>query len=500
MSIDRTEWGVAEGYVREYGHFIDGTDEPSIGGERIERHNPASGELVASWPAGTITDVDRAVKAAVRAFEDGRWSGLTASQRSDVLGAVSRKLKSDWKRLALIESLETGKAISQSADEIPWSGDMWDFAAGQARALHGDSYSGFGESKLALVLREPIGPVGIITPWNYPMVVLAQKLPYALAAGCTVVVKPSEFTSGTTLELAQILREAGLPDGVFNVVTGYGNPVGQRLAEHHDIRLVSFTGSTATGRKVVEASASNMKKVVLELGGKNPNVIFADADLDAAVDGAIKAFVYNSGAECCSGSRVIVERSIMDSFVAKLDERLDTVSIGDPLDPATKMGSINNKPQYEKILKYIEIGKDEATLVRGGGASPQLGGLFIEPTVFKDVPLDATIAKEEIFGPVIAVIPFDSIDDAIHIANDTEYGLASSVWTSDLATATKMARKVNAGVVWVNTFLDLPSEIPVGGVRQSGYGRENGRYAAEEYTVVKTVVLQDPSAAPRYLV
>ncbi|WP_322093893.1 aldehyde dehydrogenase family protein [Paraburkholderia bannensis] len=498
MGIDRNEWGVAKGCVREYGHFIDGTEVPSSG-ERIERHSPATGELVASWPTGTIADVDRAVKTAVEAFEDGRWSGLTASQRSEVLSRVAVQLKNDWKRLALIETLETGKAIAQSADEIPWSGDMWDFAAGQARALHGDAYSSFGDSKLALALREPVGPVGIITPWNYPMVVLAQKLPYALAAGCTVVVKPSEFTSGTTLELARILREAGLPDGVFNVVTGYGNPVGQRLAEHPDIRLVSFTGSTATGRKIVEASAFNMKKVVLELGGKNPNIIFADANLDAAVDGAIKAFVYNSGAECCSGSRVIVQKNIADKFISRLCEKLDSIAIGDPLDLATKMGSINNQPQYEKILKFIEAGKNEATLVRGGRALPDRGCFYIEPTVFKNVPLDASIAKEEIFGPVIAVMPFETIDEAIRIANDTEYGLASSVWTSDLATATRMARKVNAGVVWVNTFLDLPSEIPVGGVRQSGYGRENGRYAAEEYTVIKTVVLQDPTAAARYL-
>jgi betaine-aldehyde dehydrogenase len=499
MSKDFDVFQTASGAFRLYGHYIDGAEVPSDSGRQIKRTSPANGELIASWPEGTAADVDRAVAAALEAFEDGRWSGLTGSQRADVLAAVSRKLKTDYKRLALIESLETGKALVQSNDELPWAGDLWDFAAGQARAVHGDTHSTLGDNRLALVLREPVGPVALIAPWNYPAVVLAQKLPYALAAGCTVVVKPSEFTSGTTLEIARLLEEAGLPKGVFNVVTGYGDPVGQRLAEHPDIRLISFTGSTVTARKIVQASAGNMKKVVLELGGKNPNIVFADANIDAAVDSAIKGFVYNSGAECCSGSRVVIHRSVEEEFISKMCDKLKTIKVGDPLDPSTKMGSIINQVQFEKILRYIEIGKTEATLAYGGNALKELPGLFIEPTVFKNVPENATIATDEIFGPVVSVIPFDTTAEAIRIANNTEYGLAASVWTGSLDTAIAMARRVRAGIVWLNTFLDLPAEVPVGGIRQSGYGRENGRTAVEEFTVVKTIVIQDLTNPVRYL-
>lgn len=485
--------------VRRHGLFIGGAEVASSADEWIERINPATGEVVARWPAGTVGDVDRAVAAAVEAFEDGRWSGLTGAQRSDVLRKVSERLRNDVEALALIETLETGKTLSQSREEIPWAGDIWDYAAGQARAIKGDTHSNLGDDKLALVLREPIGPVGLITPWNYPMVVLSQKLPYALAAGCTVVLKPSELTSGTAFAIAGIMKEAGLPDGVFNIVTGYGDPVGQRIADHPQLRAVSFTGSTATGQKVVRSAAGNMKKVVLELGGKNPTVVFADADLDGAVDGAIKGFVYNSGAECCSGSRVFVERKAVDAFTRKLCERLDTVRVGDPLDPSTTMGSIISQAQFDKIRRYIAEGKAVARLAYGGEQLNDLPGLFLQPTVFTDVPVGSSIAREEIFGPVVAVIPFDTMAEAIEMANDTEYGLAASVWTRDLETAMIMARKIRSGIMWVNTFLDVASEIPIGGIRQSGYGRENGRQAIEEFTVLKTMVIQNPSSAGRYL-
>lgn len=465
----------------------------------IERASPATRKLVAKWPAGTAVDVDRAVKIATEAFDDGRWSGLTAGQRSDVLRAVSQHLRNNGEALARIESDETGKTLKQASEEIPWAGDIWDYAAGQARATHGDLHSNLGPDKLALVFKEPAGPVALITPWNYPMVVLSQKLPFALAAGCTVVLKPSEMTSGSALELAKILKEAGLPDGVFNVVTGAGDPVGQRLAEHPDIRVVSFTGSTATGKKIAQAAAGNMKKVIVELGGKNPFVVFDDANLDAAVDNAIKGFVYNSGAECCSGSRVYVQRGIYDRFSEALCAKLATVKVGDPLAPDTTMGSVISKAHFDKVIGYIGTARTEGRIIFGGRSLNELPGYFIEPTVISDLPASSTVISEEIFGPVMALIPFDDTEEAIRIANATEYGLASSIWTSNLDTATEVGRAIRSGIVWVNTFLDVASEIPIGGVKQSGYGRENGRYAIDEFTVIKTMVVQNSKTVGRYL-
>ncbi|MFJ2684357.1 aldehyde dehydrogenase family protein [Pseudomonas sp. NPDC087342] len=499
MSTDLASWNKNSLRVRIYGNHIDGAARPSVSGEQIERVNPATGELVATWPNSVAQDVDDAVDAALAAFEDGRWSDLTGAQRAEVLHTVAGKLRENTDALALIESLETGKTLEQAREEIPWAADMWDYAAGQARGIHGDSHSNLGPDKLAVVLREPVGPVGLVTPWNYPAVVLSQKLPYALAAGCTVVVKPSEFTSGTTLEIAKLLEEAGLPKGVFNVVTGLGARAGQRLADHKDIRLISFTGSTATAQKIVVSAAGNMKKVVLELGGKNPTVVFADANIEAALDNAIKGFVYNSGAECCSGSRVLVQESIVTSFTEQLCEKLKGITVGDPLDPSTKMGAIINQAQFDKINGYIEEGKSVGRLAYGGSALKDLPGYFIEPTVFTDVPSTAKISREEVFGPVIVIIPFSDMKHAIELANDTDFGLASSVWTSDLNTATTMARKIRSGIVWVNTFLDVASEIPIGGSKQSGYGRENGRYSIEEYTNLKTIVIQNPATSGRYL-
>lgn len=485
--------------IRSHLNFIGGEWTPSVTGRFMDRENPATRQHVAQWPESNATDVDAAVAAAVSAFDDGRWSGLTGGGRAGVISAVSRVLKTEFEYLAKIESEETGKPLQQARDEVQWAGDIWDFAAGQARSVHGDVHSNLGDGKLALILREPAGAVGIVTPWNYPIVVLSQKLPFALAAGCTVVVKPSELTSGTALALAEILEKAGLPKGVFNVVTGFGDPVGQRLAEHPDLRVISFTGSTATGRRVVQASSSNMKRVVLELGGKNPTIVFADADLDGAADGALKGFVYNSGAECCSGSRVFVQRAAFTPFLEALAAKLKTVVTGDPSDPKTRMGSVISKQHFEKICKYIDIGKADGRLALGGGIRSDLPGYFIEPTVFVDVPQSSPVMKEEIFGPVIAVSPFDTLDEAIKLGNDTEYGLASSIWTRDLETAMIMTRKIRSGIVWMNTFLDVPSEAPIGGTRASGYGRENGRQAIEEFTVLKTAIIQNPSSYGRYL-
>lgn len=499
MFVVQNEWKANPKKIRRYGNYIDNNMVIPAEGTMIERKNPANNELIATWPASSKEDVDSAVAKATEAFEDGRWSGLTAAERAEIMLKVSAGILKHIDSLALIEVQETGKTLEQARGEVEFSSDMWSYAAGSARSLHGDSHTNVGQDKLALVVREPVGPVALIIPWNYPLVVLCQKLPYALAAGCTVVVKPSEFTSGTALELAKILEEAGVPRGVYNVVTGYGDPVGQTLACHTDIRQLSFTGSTATGQKIIQSSSSNMKKVVLELGGKNPTIVFGDANIEAAIDGAIRGFIWNSGAECCSGSRLYVQRPILESFTQRLIEKLKAVTVGDPLDPEIKMGAINNKQQFDKICSYIQKGKETSTLAFGGNIRDDLPGIFIEPTVFTNVSHDDVIAREEIFGPVCVIIPFDDTTDAIKMANDTQYGLASSIWTSDLNTSLLMSRAIRSGIVWVNTFLDIPTEIPLGGIKQSGYGRENGRVAIEEYTTTKTIVIQDPSTSGRFL-
>ncbi|MCO6055561.1 aldehyde dehydrogenase family protein [Pseudomonas sp. MOB-449] len=478
-----------ENSVRVLNHHINGTDTEGSSGRYIERKNPANGALVARWPEGTADDVDRAVQAARAAFDDGRWSGLTGGQRSNVLRKTAELLKARYQELALIETQETGKPLSQSLEEIPWAADLWDFAAGQARAIHGDTHGNLGGDRLAVVLREPVGVVGLITPWNYPLLVLTQKLCYALAAGCTIVAKPSELTAGTTLALAKILEEAGLPAGVFNVVTGYGDPVGVRISEHPQIDMVSFTGSTAVGKAITRAAAGNLKKVVLELGGKNPNVVFADADLDAAVDGAVKAILYNMGEECCAGSRLIVQSSIADDFVARVIEKMKTYTMGDPMDGNTKVGPLIDEKHFNKVVGCIEDGKKNADLAYGGTYNSEVG-YYVSPTVFTNVKVGTKLAQEEIFGPVLSVLTFDDLAEAIEIANAVDYGLAAAIWTTKLDTATTAARRIKAGIVWVNTFMDVPTEAPFGGVKQSGVGRENGRYATEEYTVLKTVMIQ----------
>lgn len=487
------------GEVRSYRLYIDGQYCASESGGTIERRSPASGALVATWPAGTGADARRAIAAAQAAFASRIWAGLSVGERAEVLFGVAERIRADVAKLARMESLESGKTISQATDEVLWAADIWRYAAGQARASHGDAHSNVGDGKLALVLREPAGVVGIITPWNYPLVVLSQKLPFALAAGCSIVVKPSELTSGTTLELAAYLADAGLPKGVYNVVTGYGGEVGSVLSSDPGIDVVTFTGSTATGQAIVSAAAKTLKKTVLELGGKSPNIVFADADIDAAVDGAIKGIVINQGAECCAGSRVLVEASILEEFKARLLEKIKRVKVGDPLDPESTVGAVVNDVQFEKIKRYIAKGRQENTLLCGGEVIDGLPGYFVQPTVFCDVEPGDAVATDEIFGPVMALIGFEDAEDAARIANDTTYGLASGIWTSNIDTAVWMARAIRAGIVWVNTYLDLPTEVPIGGIKQSGYGRENGRLAIEEFQVVKTIVIQDSRGYGKYL-
>ena len=368
---------------------------------------------------------------------------------------------------------------------------MFEFGAGAARLLHGDAFNNLGETMFGVVTREPIGVVGVITPWNFPFLILCERVPYILAAGCTMISKPSEFTCATTLLLAEVLQEAGLPDGVFNVVTGTGHTIGQAMTEHLDIDMVSFTGSTAVGRNCVKAAAGNFKKLGLELGGKNPQIVFADADLEDAADGVAFGIGFNTGQCCVSGSRLIVERSIAGRLEEQVAAKLARARVGDPLDPATQVGAITTAAQNDRIMEYIRVGSEEGARLVCGGEALDLGrGQYIAPTLFGDVTAKMAIAREEIFGPVLVVMPFDTVEEAIAIANDTEYGLAASVWSKNIDKALTVARRVRAGRFWVNTTLSGGPELPIGGFKRSGWGREAGIYGVEEYTQIKSIHIE----------
>ena len=476
---------------RRYRNFIDGTWSDAADGATVTRMSPAHDVPVGIYPRGTVADADRAVAAARRAFDDGRWSDLGGAGRATVLLEAARLIRARRDELALIETLESGKPITQSRGEVDGAVSCFEYAAGQARALHGDAFNNLGAGMLGLVTREPIGVVALITPWNFPFFILCERVPFILASGCTVVAKPSELTPGSTLLLAEILAEAGLPAGVYNVVSGPGSVVGQRLAEHDDVDMISFTGSTEVGRGTLKASAGNMKKVGLELGGKNPQVVFADADLDAAADGVVFGMAFNAGQCCVSGSRLVVERSVAEDFAARLVEKIGRLRIGDPLDPQTQVGAIVDPKQHDKILGLIEEGRQSgARLLCGGQAIKTATGRFIEPTVFADASSSMSIVREEIFGPVLCILTFDTFDDAVRTANDTPFGLAASIWTKDLNKALKAMRRIKAGRVWVNCTLAGGPELPIGGFKQSGTGRETGVYGVEEYTEIKSTHIE----------
>ncbi len=470
--------------------LIDGRWLNEDGRGWIERESPAHDVPVGRWPNGTAEDANAAVAAARHAFDHGDWPHRAASDRADVLRQTAHAIRAHTDDLARMETLESGKPIAQARVEIGGAAGLWDFAADLCRSLHGESHNQLGPDMLGLSLLEPIGVVALITPWNFPLLIASQKLPFAFAAGCTCVLKPSELTSGTTLRLARFLAEAGLPDGVLNVVTGYGDPVGETFAAHEDVDMVSFTGSTAVGKRIVEASAGNLKKTALELGGKNPQIVFADGDLDAALDAVVFGVYFNMGECCNSSSRILVQSSIADAFMERVVARSKEVPVGDPLDESTKVGAIINQAQMDKIAGHIASGKQSgATLRLGGEPLASKRGRYFPPTVFDHVPPEAGIAREEIFGPVLSALRFDDADDALRLANDTCYGLSAGLWTSDLDTALRFSRGLRAGTVWVNTWMSGYPELAFGGYRQSGLGRELGLDAVREYCEPKTVQL-----------
>ena len=483
---------------REMGFFLDGGFVSAGEREVFERNSPAHDIPVSRIPKCTQADVDMAVSSARKAFESRIWSGLGGQDRAAVLLKAAEIIRQRQEEIAYWETLENGKPISQARGEVGGCIGMFAFASGLARMLHGDSFNNLGDGMFGVVTREPVGVVGIITPWNFPFLILCERVPYILASGCTMVVKPSEMTSVTSLLLAEILSEAGLPDGVMNVVTGSGSIVGQAMTEHPDIDMLSFTGSTSVGRSCVEAAGrSNFKKLGLELGGKNPQIVFADADLEDAADGVAFGLAFNTGQCCVSGSRLIVEESVAQEFTKRVQMKLSNVQVGDPLDESTQVGAITTDAQNDTILSYISKGKKEGAELLCGGESLSLGkGQFIAPTMFANVSRDMAIAKDEIFGPVLTVQTFATMEEAIEIANDTVYGLAASVWTKNIDKALTVIRRVRAGRFWVNTTLSGGPELPIGGFKQSGWGREVGMMGVEEYTQVKSVHIEIGKRSP----
>jgi acyl-CoA reductase-like NAD-dependent aldehyde dehydrogenase len=482
----------AMGYVPSPGHFIDGKTDSGSGTETIEVRNPATGSLITAVPDGTAKDVDRAVAAARRTLESGTWRGMDPSKRERILNRVADVLESRKEELAALEALENGKTFREAlrADVNPGI-DSFRYYAGAVRRIFGETVPVDGPY-LNYTLREPVGVVGAIVPWNYPTCIAAWKLAPALACGCSVVLKPSELTPLTALRMAELFVEAGLPEGVVNVVTGYGATAGETMGRHMDIDKISFTGSIRTARSLLKAAAeSNLKRLSLELGGKNPNIIFPDCDLDEALDAAFWGIYANKGEVCSAGSRLLVHESIHDSFIEKLAARARQMKIGDPFDPSSEMGSQISSTQLNRILQYIETGKNEGATVSSGGERDIDGtnskGFFVKPTVFTGVRPEMRIAQEEIFGPVLATLQFRNEEEAVQIANGTIYGLVSAVWTRDVRVAHRMARRIKAGSVWINTYNGFDSASPFGGYKQSGYGRDLGAYALEQYTNVKSV-------------
>jgi len=484
--------------MQQYQLYIGGQSVDPAAGAWLESEDPYTCRPWARIPRGNAEDVERAVQSAHRAFEQGEWAGLTATQRGLLLHKVGDLIARDARRLAEIEVRDNGKLINEMAGQLAYIPQWFYYYGGLADKIGGQVLPLDKKGLFGFTRKEPLGVVGIITPWNSPLLLLAWKLAPALAAGCTVVIKPSEFTSASTLELARLFGEAGFPAGVVNVVTGFGAEVGSPLVEHPLVRKISFTGSDATGRQIAAAAGKTLKHVGLELGGKSPNIVFEDADLDAAVNGVVSGIFAATGQTCIAGSRLLLQDSIYDDFIARLIALAKTARMGNPMDPDTQVGPVTTPQQYEKILYYIGVAADEgAKLLLGGkkAETPECGaGRFIEPTIFGDVGRGMRIAQEEVFGPVLAVVRFKDEEEAVAIANDSRYGLGAGVWTGDIARALRMSEKIQSGTVWVNTYRAVSFMAPFGGYKDSGLGRENGAEAIQEYLHTKTVWINSGAA------
>ncbi|HKF21003.1 MAG TPA: aldehyde dehydrogenase family protein [Candidatus Angelobacter sp.] len=453
--------------------------------------NPATGEILTQVAEASAQDVDQAVAAARKAFDDpaGAWRKMSASERGKILWRLGDLVEKNIEELAELETLDNGKPIFESRYvDMPMVADVFRYYAGWASKIHGETVNTFNNA-FTYTLREPVGVIGAIVAWNFPLLLASWKLGPGLACGNTVVLKPAEQTPLSALRFGEMAMEAGLPPGVLNIITG-GPETGAALVKHPGVDKVAFTGSTSVGKEIMRSSADTLKRVTLELGGKSPNIVFADSAIDSAVKGALNGIFYGKGEVCCAGSRLFVEKKVEDEFMGKLVEASKKIKLGDPLDPKTRLGAIVSQKQMETVLGYVEAGKKEGAALLAGGKRAAVNGdrgYFIEPTIFGGVKNDMKIAQEEIFGPVLATLTFDEIEQVADLANKNVYGLAAAIWTNDIKKAHQLSRRLKAGTVWINTYGLMDAALPFGGFKQSGFGRELGMHAIEHYTELKTV-------------